>query len=202
MCKYLRRNAVTVHFAQSVHLPHQLQLCHCPFGKTPVRSINPALRQPEPHLLFLKRPEGDYRHAGQIAFPGGKRDAGESALDCALREAQEEVGLASSDVEVFGALDEYDTVVTGFRISPFVGLMPYPYELRPAPREVERLLEVPLRALLDPAVFHCEQREAFGRLLAVHYYSVGTDLIWGVTGGILTPLLEMVRGLPAAARQG
>ncbi len=159
-------------------------------------------KQGEPHLLFLKRPEGDYRHAGQIAFPGGKRDAGESALDCALREAQEEVGLAPSDVEVFGALDEYDTVVTGFRISPFVGLMPYPYELRPAPREVERLLEVPLRALLDPAVFHCEQREAFGRLLAVHYYSVGSDLIWGVTGGILTPLLEMVRGLPAAARQG
>lgn len=157
----------------------------------------------EPYLLFLKRPEGDYRHAGQIAFPGGKRDGDESALDCALREAQEEVGLAPSDVEVIGTLDEYDTVVTGFRITPFVGLVPYPYEFRPAPREVERLIEVPLRALLDPAVHHTERREAFGQVLTVHYYSVGNDLIWGVTGGMLTPLLEIVRGLPeAAARQG
>lgn len=157
-------------------------------------------RQGEAHLLFVKRPEGDYHHAGQIAFPGGKRDGDESALDCALREADEEVGLAPADVEVLGQLDEYDTVVTGYRVTPFVGIVPHPYPLRPEPREVERLIEVPLATLLDPAIFRREEREAFGRLLPIYYYSVGPDLIWGVTGGMLTPLLEIVRGLPSCPR--
>jgi 8-oxo-dGTP pyrophosphatase MutT (NUDIX family) len=157
-------------------------------------------KQNEAHLLFLKRPEGSYRHAGQIAFPGGRREAGETALACALREAQEEVGLSPADVEILGPLDEFDTVVSGFRVTPFVGIIPFPYPLRPDPREVERLIEKPLRSLLDPGVFHTEPREALGLRRLVHFYDVGPDLIWGVTAGMLTPLLELIRTLPSCPR--
>lgn len=153
-----------------------------------------------PHLLFLKRPEGQYLHAGQIAFPGGKRDGDESAFECALREAQEEVGLTMGDVEVLGELDEFDTVVTEFRITPIVGLIPHPYDFRPDPFEVERLITVPLSRLLDSSLFKQEWRRALGRLLPVYYYTVDEDVIWGVTGGMLTPLLELVRTLPSCPR--
>lgn len=153
-----------------------------------------------PHLLFLKRPDGDYLHAGQIAFPGGKRDGEETAVDCALREAREEVGLAPEDVEILGELDEYDTVVTGFRVSPIVGVIPYPYELKPDPFEVERLIQVPLARLLDRSIFRKEGRSALGRLWPVYFYRIGEDVIWGVTGGILTPLLEIIRSLPSCPR--
>ncbi len=153
-----------------------------------------------PHLLLLKRPDGDYRHAGQIAFPGGKRDGEETALECALREANEEVGLARQDVELLGELDEYDTVVTGFRVSPVVGVIPHPYAFKPDPFEVERLITVPLVRLLDPSIFREEGRSALGRMWPVYYYRVGDDVIWGVTGGILTPLLEMIRALPSCPR--
>jgi 8-oxo-dGTP pyrophosphatase MutT (NUDIX family) len=154
-------------------------------------------RDSEVCLIFVKRPEGDYKHAGQIAFPGGKRDGAETALECALRETFEEVGIAPEDVRVLGELDEYDTRVTGFRVTPIVGVVPYPYPLRPQPREVERILQVPLASLLDPSIFRMEQREAFGHTYRIYYYGVPEGLIWGVTAGILTPLLELIRGLPS-----
>ncbi len=153
-----------------------------------------------PQLLFLKRPEGEYLHAGQIAFPGGKRDGDESAFDCALREAREEVGLAAGDVEVLGELDEFDTVVTSFRITPIVGVIPHPYDFRPDPFEVERLITVPLSRLLDSSLFKQEWRRALGRLLPVYYYTLDGVVIWGVTGGMLTPLLELIRTLPSCPR--
>lgn len=150
----------------------------------------------EVHLLFLKRPEGQYAHAGQVAFPGGKREEGETAVQCALREAKEEVGLAPDDVQVLGELDDYDTIVTGYRVRPVVGLIPFPYPFQPDAREVERLIHVPLARLLDPSIFREEAREAFGRRWPIYYYSTGPDVIWGVTAGMLKPLLEIVRGLP------
>ena len=155
----------------------------------------------EAYLLFLKRPEGQYAHAGQVAFPGGKREEGESALQCALREAQEEVGLEPGDAELLGELDDFDTVVTGFRVRPVVAVIPSPYPFRPDPREVERLIHIPLARLLDPSIFRAEEREAHGRKWPVYYYSTGPDVVWGVTAGMLTPLLGIVRGL-ASLRGG
>ncbi len=156
-----------------------------------------------PHLLFLKRPDGDYPHAGQIAFPGGKRDAGESALACALREAQEEVGIEPAEVELLGQLDEYDTFVTGFRINPFVGFLgelPGPYARALHQREVERVIEVPVAALLVPGCHRLEHGCHAGRAYAINYFTVGPDLIWGVTGGILAPFLELLCEAGLAAR--
>jgi 8-oxo-dGTP pyrophosphatase MutT (NUDIX family) len=148
-------------------------------------------------LLFIKRPHGDYPHAGQIAFPGGKRNDGELSLACALREAQEEVGLRPGDVQVLGELDEFDTVVSGFRISPFVGVIPCPYEFHLDEREAERLVFAPLTTLLDPRAFREETRTAFGHTFPVYYYTVDHDLVWGVTAGMLTPLLKLIRSLPS-----
>ncbi len=150
------------------------------------------------HLLFLKRPEGRYAHAGQVAFPGGKREEGESALQCALREAREEVGLEPQDAQILGELDDFDTVVTGFRVRPVVAVVPSRYPFRPDPREVERLIHIPLARLLDPSIFRAEEREAHGRKWPVYYYSAGPDVVWGVTAGILTPLLGLIRALPGA----
>lgn len=156
----------------------------------------------EPYLLFLKRPDGHYRHAGQVAFPGGKREAGETLLGCALREAGEEVGLQPSDVRVLGELDEYDTMVTRFHVTPIVGVIPFPYPFRPDPREVEKLIHVPLRKLLVAGALREEAREAFGRRWPVYYYDVGPDVIWGVTAGMLKPLLGMIHELPSMRSAG
>jgi len=178
-------------------------------GRTPVRlqpspSSRPASvlvpfyeQGGEAHLLFLKRPDGQYAHAGQVAFPGGKREEGESPLQCALREADEEVGLAPADARILGELDDFDTVVTGFCVRPVVAAIPFPYPFRPDPREVERLIHIPLARLLDPSIFKQEDREAFGRRWPVYYYTVGPDVVWGVTAGMLTPLLKIVRDLPS-----
>lgn len=156
------------------------------------------LKAGEPHLLFIKRPEGDYRHAGQIAFPGGKRDPGDrSNVDCALREAHEELGIAPEHVTLLGELDEFDTVVSGFRVSPIVGVIAHPYPFQPEPAEVERIIEVPLSVLLDPRNHRVEERQAFGATRRIYYISAGDDVIWGVTGAILVGLLEIIRGLQA-----
>ena len=154
-----------------------------------------------PHLLFVKRPEGNYRHAGQIAFPGGKRDEGDrDALAVALREAQEEVGVAPADVKLLGRLDEYDTVVSSFRVTPWVGVIPHPYPLVPDAREVERLVEAPLATLLDRGLFREEERLTPSGPRTIFYFAVGDDVIWGVTAAILVPLLDLVRELPSAPR--
>jgi 8-oxo-dGTP pyrophosphatase MutT (NUDIX family) len=165
-------------------------------GTRPASVLVPFYEQDgQAHLLFLKRPDGHYHHAGQVAFPGGKREGTEDALACALREAREEVGLAPVDVEVLGVLDDFDTIVTRFRVTPVVGVIPCPYPFVPDPREVERLIHVPLSRLLDPSIFREEEREAFGRKWPVYHYAAGTDDIWGVTAGMLKPLLSIVRGL-------
>lgn len=165
-------------------------------GTQPASVLVPFYEQGgEPHLLFLKRPDGQYRHAGQIAFPGGKREEGETSVACALREAGEEVGLDAKDVRILGELDEYDTVVTSFRVRPIVGVIPSPYPFRPDPREVERLIHVPLARLRDPAALRIESRVWNGKSYPVHFYSVGADVIWGVTAGMLRPLLAILDAL-------
>lgn len=184
--------------ALSVHEPRRLS--PAPGRARPASVLMPFYEQGgEAYLLFLKRPDGEYHHAGQVAFPGGKREPGETPLECALREASEEVGLAARDVEVLGELDEYDTIVTGFHVTPIVGVIPSPYPFRPDPREVERLIHVPLARLLDPALSREEERHALGRRWPVYYYDVGPDVVWGVTAAMLRPLLALIGQLPSVA---
>jgi 8-oxo-dGTP pyrophosphatase MutT (NUDIX family) len=142
-------------------------------------------------ILFTRRTETVEHHRGQISFPGGAEEEGdESLLATALREADEELGLSRADVLPLGGLSPMVTV-TNFYVEPFVAAIPQPYVFRPAEMEIAEVLEVPVEALLDPAVL--EKRPLAGREGMVLFYHYGAHVIWGATAGILEELLDVVR---------
>src|SRR5262249_36600278 len=113
-----------------------------PPGKTAAAVLVPLLAvDGEPSLLFTRRASGLPHHQGQVAFPGGRHEPGADAdlAATALREAHEEIGLAPADVHLLGALDDIETVSTRFVITPFVGVVPWPYDFHPCPREVDTI---------------------------------------------------------------
>jgi 8-oxo-dGTP pyrophosphatase MutT (NUDIX family) len=148
-----------------------------------------------PHLLFTRRTEEVLTHKGQISFPGGQQEAGDgSPLQTALRESYEEIGLEPRRVEPLGELDEVLSAVSGFVVSPQVGLIRGPADsLRPAPTEVRSLLLVPIETLLDPAVYRSEARTWMGAEHLIHFYTVGEDVIWGLTAMIVFQFLKLWR---------
>jgi 8-oxo-dGTP pyrophosphatase MutT (NUDIX family) len=136
-------------------------------------------------VLFTRRTPHLQDHAGQISFPGGRAEPHDASFEAtALREAEEETGLAAGKVELLGRLPEYVTV-TGYRVTPVVGLVTPPLELRPDPFEVAEIFEVPLAFLLDPAnhvrnsVIHEGRRRQYYAMPYRQYY------IWGATAGML-----------------
>lgn len=136
-------------------------------------------------VLFTRRTDHLHDHAGQISFPGGRAEPHEeSAAQTALRETEEEIGLASDRVEILGMLSEYVTV-TGYRITPVVGLVRPPLELKPDDFEVAEIFEVPLGFLLDPTNHQRNSVVHLGRQR--HYYALpyGQHYIWGATAGML-----------------
>jgi 8-oxo-dGTP pyrophosphatase MutT (NUDIX family) len=147
----------------------------------------------EPHLLLTRRPKHMTRHPGQLSVPGGRIDPGEEPLAAALREAEEEVGLARGDADVLGRLSETLVLQTAFRLTPWVASVPYPYPYVAAPGEVDEILHVPLAALLRPGVHRVERREAYGMNLDVHYFTLGEDVLWGATARIVFELLGVWR---------
>ena len=145
----------------------------------------------EPGLVFTERRADLRRHAGEISFPGGRKDEGDADLTAtALREAQEEIGLDPSRVELGEELPTTGTFVTGYRIHPFVGLIPHPAELdlEPNPAEVETVLAFSLEALRD----NYAMRRLIRRGIPFHTptYEVEGHQIWGATARILGDLLE------------
>jgi 8-oxo-dGTP pyrophosphatase MutT (NUDIX family) len=146
-----------------------------------------------PHLLFTRRTEEVLTHKGQISFPGGQREAGDgSALETALRESYEEIGLEPGRVDPLGELDDVFSAVSGFVVSPQVGLIRGPADgLRPAPTEVRSVFLVPIDTLLDPAVYRSETRTWNGAEHVIHFYTVGEDVIWGLTAMIVHQLLKL-----------
>lgn len=149
----------------------------------------PVVARPEALTVLLTRRTDHLRdHSGQVSFPGGRvepQDAGAEAT--ALRETREEVGLEPQRVEVLGKLSDYHTR-TGYRITPVVGLVQPPFDLRLDAHEVAAAFEVPLAFLLDPANHQRRAREYQGR--TVHYYAMEwrEHTIWGATAGMLVNL--------------
>jgi 8-oxo-dGTP pyrophosphatase MutT (NUDIX family) len=142
-----------------------------------------------PGIVFTERRADLRRHAGEISFPGGRRDhAEESLMTTALREAEEEIALDPSDVEVIGALPPIGTFVTNYKVHPFVGVIGDELDLRPNPAEVESILHLHLEAL----------REGYGMRRLVRRgvpfrtptFEVERHLIWGATARILEELLN------------
>ena len=143
-------------------------------------------------LLFTRRTDTVLTHKGQISFPGGQQEEHEAeTVETALRESYEEIGLEPSRVTVLGELDDVFTSVSGFVITPVVGVVEDAGELRPAPDEVKSLLLVPIETLLDPNVHSTETRHVDGQDYRIHYYTVGDDVIWGATGRIVYQFLKV-----------
>ena len=145
----------------------------------------------EPGLVFTERRADLRRHAGEISFPGGRRDPGDADLRAtALREAEEEIGLDPAAVELGERLPATSTFVTGYRIHPFVGRIPHPGELglRPNPTEVETVLTFSLALLREGYAI----RRLVRRGVPIHTptYEVEGQLIWGATARILGDLLD------------
>src|SRR4029078_1231151 len=126
-------------------------------------------------------------HAGQIAFPGGRRAAGEDAVATALRETEEEVGITSNFIDVVGAVDLYRTG-TGFEITPIVGILTPGFTVRADPREVADVFEVPLEHFLDEVNHKLDSREYQGRQRRYYAMPYGDRYIWGATAGMLKNL--------------
>jgi 8-oxo-dGTP pyrophosphatase MutT (NUDIX family) len=139
-------------------------------------------------VIFTKRTSHLKAHSGQVSFPGGRAEPEDPTPEfTALREAQEEIGLAVETVEVLARLPDYRTR-TGFRVTPVVGVITPPLALTPDPREVEEVFEVPLAFLLDPANHRRETRELQGRTVGYYVMRYGTHIIWGATAGMLMNL--------------
>jgi 8-oxo-dGTP pyrophosphatase MutT (NUDIX family) len=146
------------------------------------------------HILLTKRTDRVEQHKGQISFPGGAFDYKD--LDClttALRETEEEIGLEMDAIEIWGELDDTVTV-TRYKVCPYVGLIPYPYPFRLSPFEVERLIELPLDLLLEPARLREGPFTWEGMTFMNYFIEYEGDTIWGATARILKNFVEVLRG--------
>ena len=142
------------------------------------------------HAVFTRRRHDLRRHAGEISFPGGRREDGETLIDTALREAYEEIGLPPGDVDVVGALEPVGTFVTNYAIYPFVGLIEPGTQWVPQAREVAEVLELPLE---EVRAAHAEKRLVRrGIPFRTDTYEVGDAMIWGATARIVADLLRRI----------
>lgn len=162
------------------------------------RNLRPAavllpvyLRQGSPHILFTRRTDHLEHHAGEIAFPGGRRDPEDFDLvQTALRETQEEMGIAPGDVRVLGRLDDFVSI-HGYHVVPYVGTFSYPYPFTVNAEEIAEVIEVPVAALRDPSIYREEDWTHRGRVFPVCFYRFGRHEIWGLTAEILRQFLHL-----------
>lgn len=143
-------------------------------------------------VILTKRASHLKHHPGQIAFPGGKRDEGDASLEaCALREAFEEIGLAPSRVQVLGLMPAHETV-TGFAVTPILGLVRDEFAPVLQVDEVEEVFSVPLSHVLDLTAYAIESRMWRGTLRRYYAVPYGPYYIWGATARMLRGLAERV----------
>jgi 8-oxo-dGTP pyrophosphatase MutT (NUDIX family) len=159
-----------------------------PHGIVPAAVLVAVVDRPDPTVILTLRPETMRKHPGQVSFPGGRIDpCDDGPIAAALREAEEEIGLPPAQVEVIGLADRYRTV-TGFEVTPVLGIVPPDLPLTPHPGEVAAVFEAPLRYLLDPA--HQQVRSAVWRGRERTYYEIEWEdrRIWGATAAMIVNL--------------
>jgi 8-oxo-dGTP pyrophosphatase MutT (NUDIX family) len=143
-------------------------------------------------VLLTRRTETVEHHKGQISFPGGAANPGEDLRQTALRETFEEVGIPPDQVEVLGRLPDVEVTVSGFRVTPFVGVIPAAFPLRPNTAEIEEVVRVPLAAFRDGANLRIELLERAGRPAEIYHYTHGAYTIWGATARIVRHLVHLL----------
>ena len=149
-------------------------------------------KQGQYYILFTKRTETVKEHKSQICFPGGAYQEGDGTLvNTALRECTEEIGLMADEVEVLGELDDIVTTASGYIISPFVSLIPWPHTLKVDPWEAEEIIEVPISALLDKGCLREETKIIDGEAVTLYFYHYQGRVIWGATAKILNQFLDI-----------
>ena len=174
--------------ALSSHQPQRLGI----EAARPAAVLIPVVAGPEPTAIFTVRTDTVRSHKGQISFPGGSKDpSDDSLLHTALRESQEEIGLDPAEVKVVGELDTFPTFVSGYVVTPFVGLLSKRPELHPNPAEVASILEVPLEQMnneirRDPGFTHGD------RTYPTEAWIWEGHVIWGVTARIVREFLSVL----------
>lgn len=161
---------------------------------TPAAVLVPIIEhQAHMTVLFTRRTDHLTDHAGQVSFPGGRVEAYDNgAVETALRETEEEIGLPRHHVEVVGTLDDYITG-TGFRVTPVVGFVRPGFTLSPDPFEVAEVFEVPLSFLLDPANHQLHRAHHKGRLREYYAMPYNGYNIWGATAGMVVSFARRIR---------
>ncbi len=149
-----------------------------------------------PYLLLSKRTCQVEHHKGEISFPGGAKDAEDpSLLHTMWREAQEEIGIGQADITLLGMLDDSITLVSNFVITPFVGVVPFPYSFRVAASEIEELLHIPLAFFSEHQDYWEGSFTYESQNVPSHFYRwQQKNIVWGATARIINNLCEILRG--------
>ncbi|HNT25944.1 MAG TPA: CoA pyrophosphatase [Anaerolineales bacterium] len=151
------------------------------------------------HLLLTRRSDRLAEHRGQVAFPGGRSDPGDPTPQAtALREAEEEVGIKPSDVQVLGTLNSVLTI-TNYSVTPVIGIIPWPYPIRLQPNEVSRVFTMPLHWLADPEHRKIQRRpipsmQGIESLPVIYFNPYDGEVLWGISAEITVTLLKTILG--------